>query len=203
MRVITTYKLTGLCLVTAFAAFGWTACGSDDYRSDKGSAAATDSTVNANPAAPADKTADNDRADTTAAANGKKPTHKWKTAITMPHGSNSSPVKDREGVYNTAEVMPQFPGGQGALEDYVNNSVDYPQQAIDQNTTGTVMVSFIVDENGKVMNAHLMGGQRLGNGLDEEAVRVVGRMPAWKPGKVKGKNVRTRLELPINFQVEA
>jgi TonB family protein len=124
-------------------------------------------------------------------------------AVNMPKGEAAAPVKDREGVYNTAEVMPQFPGGQGALEDYVNNSVDYPQQAVDQNTSGTIRVSFIIDENGKVMNAHLLGGQRLGNGLDEEAVRVVDRMPAWKPGKVHGKNVKTRLELPINFQVEA
>jgi len=58
-------------------------------------------------------------------------------------------------------------------------------------------------KKGKVINAHLMGNEKVGNGLDEEALRVVNNMPAWKPGKVKGKNVKTRLELPISFQLEA
>ena len=112
-------------------------------------------------------------------------------------------VKDKEGVYNKAQVMPQFPGGQNALATYVNNHVEYPQQAIDNNTTGTVMVSFVVDEKGKVTDAHVIGNQLAKDGLNLEAVRVVNNMPDWKPGKVKGKNVKTRLELPINFQLEA
>jgi TonB family protein len=112
-------------------------------------------------------------------------------------------VMDKEGVYNKAQVMPQFPGGQDALADYVNNHVEYPQQAIDNNTTGTVMVSFVVDEKGKVENAHVIGKQAPKDGLDKEALRVVNNMPDWKPGKVRGRNVKTRLELPINFQLEA
>jgi len=109
----------------------------------------------------------------------------------------------REGVYNSAEVMPAFPGGNDGLSSYVNEHLQYPQRAIDDNTAGTVKVSFVVDEKGKVINAHLMGNEKVGNGLDEEALRVVNTMPAWKPGKVKGKNVKTRLELPISFQLEA
>jgi protein TonB len=112
-------------------------------------------------------------------------------------------VKDKEGVYNNAEVMPQFPGGNEGLSSYVSDHVQYSQSAIDANTEGTVKVSFVVDEKGKVMDAHVVGGQKVGNGLDEEAVKAVSNMPSWKPGKVKGKNVKTRLELPISFQLEA
>lgn len=128
---------------------------------------------------------------------------KARTTISMPPANEDRIVKDKDGVYNKAQVMPQFPGGQNALATYVNNHVEYPQQAIDNNTTGTVMVSFVVDERGKVKDAHVIGNQMPKDGLDLEAIRVVNNMPAWKPGKVRGKNVKTRLELPINFQLEA
>jgi protein TonB len=138
-----------------------------------------------------------------ATAAGKK---KGKASVAMSENNNNDKmVMDKEGVYNKATIMPQFPGGQDALASYVNNHVEYPQQAIDDNKTGTVRVSFVVDENGKVTNARLINdrGDKVGNGLDEEALRVINNMPAWKPGKVKGKTVKTRLELPINFQLEA
>jgi TonB family protein len=151
---------------------------------------------------------DNTNVDTTnmAAAKTAKTVHKkGKTSIMMPMGNKEKMMMDKEGVYNNAEVMPEFPGGQDALANYVNNHIEYPQQAIDRNTTGTVKVSFVVDEKGKVTKAQLMNanGEKVGNGLDEEALRVVNTMPAWKPGKVKGKTVKTRLELPITFQFEA
>ena len=140
-----------------------------------------------------------DAASKTAAA--KK---KGKATVAMQESNNNDKmVADNEGVYNKATVMPQFPGGQDALATYVNNHVAYPQQAIDDNTAGTVRVSFVVDEHGKVQHAKVINGQKVGNGLDEEALRVVNNMPAWKPGQVKGHNVKTRLELPINFQLEA
>ena len=129
---------------------------------------------------------------------------KGKASVAMSTSAgNEKMVIDKEGVYNKAAVMPEFPGGQDALATYVNNHVEYPQQAIEDNTAGTVRVSFVVDEHGKVKNAKVIGGQKVGDGLDEEALRVVNNMPDWKPGKVKGRNVKTRLELPINFQLEA
>jgi len=137
------------------------------------------------------------------AASTAKAKKKGKTSVMMPQDNTDKMIMDKEGIYNKATVMPEFPGGQNALADYVNNHVEYPQQAINDNTAGTVRVSFVVDEKGKVMNAKVIGSQKIGNGLDEEALRVVNNMPSWKPGKVKGKTVKTRLELPINFQLEA
>ena len=100
-------------------------------------------------------------------------------------------------------TMPEFPGGESALNKYVNDNINYPQDAIDNDVTGIVRVSFEVDKNGKISKATLISPQKVGKGLDEEAVRVVGNMPDWKPATVHGKNVKTRLELPISFQVES
>src|SRR4029077_10888004 len=126
-----------------------------------------------------------------------------KALVTMPVSSKDKMIKDKDGVYNHAEVMPEFPGGQDALANYVENNLNYPQQAIDDNTMGTVRISFVVDKDGKVTDPRIINDKKIGNGLDEEALKVVNQMPTWKPGKVKGKNVKTRLELPITFQLSA
>jgi protein TonB len=84
----------------------------------------------------------------------------------------------------------------------MESSLDYPQHALDDNKEGTVRVSFVIDENGNVM-APVVIGNKLGEGLDEEAIDLIKKMPKWKPGTVKGKNVKTRLDLPITFQIAA
>lgn len=118
----------------------------------------------------------------------------------MPGAGTDKIVKDKDGVYNRADVMPEYPGGQDALSSYINDHFDYDQTASNDNPNGTVRISFVVDENGKVMNVHSLNSQKTGSGLDAEAVKVISNMPTWTPGKVKGKNVKTRLELPIAFQ---
>jgi TonB family protein len=108
---------------------------------------------------------------------------------------------DMNGVYDVTEVSPSYPGGQAALSDYITNRIEYPQMAIDDNKEGTVNVQFIIDENGKVQDARVVGS-KLGDGLDEEAERIISVMPKWTPGKVKGKPVKTRLSLPITYRLE-
>lgn len=100
-------------------------------------------------------------------------------------------------------TMPEFPGGQKALDNYVNDHINFPQDAIDKDAQGTVRISFVVDENGRITKAKLMNPERVGNGLDQEALRVVNNMPEWKPATLHGKKVKARLELPISFQVES
>jgi TonB family protein len=100
-------------------------------------------------------------------------------------------------------TAPQFPGGQKALDNYVNDHINYPQDAIDNDVSGIVRVQFIVDEHGKITKAKLISPQKVGEGLDEEALRVVNSMPEWKPGTLHGKRIKTRLELPISFMVES
>ena len=104
---------------------------------------------------------------------------------------------DKDGVYQTVEEMPEFPGGVEALIDYVGKNVKYPESAKKNNLQGRVIVKFVIEKDGTVTNVEV--GRGWGNELDEEAVRVVKAMPKWKPGKQDGKTVRVSYMLPINF----
>jgi len=114
---------------------------------------------------------------------------------------NDKMTADASGYYNYAEVSPVYSGGNTAISDYISNNIEYPQDAIDNNVGGTVNVQFGIDENGKITNAKAIG-TKLGYGLDEEAVRVVSKMPKWNPGTVKGKNVKTWMIIPITYRIE-
>ena len=107
--------------------------------------------------------------------------------------------KDKMGIYSRAEVSPNYGGN---LESYIQDNIQYPQDAIDNNIEGTVQVQFAVDENGKVTNVSTLGN-KLGYGLEEEAIKVVSAMPKWTPGQVKGKKVKTWRTLPIVYQLES
>jgi periplasmic protein TonB len=109
--------------------------------------------------------------------------------------------KDKMGYYNRSEVLPTYNGGQSAIENYISNNIEYPQHAIDNNVEGVVSVQFGIDENGNISNVSTVGN-KIGHGLEEEAIRVVSKMPKWTPGQVKGKNVKTWRTLPINYRLE-
>jgi len=110
-------------------------------------------------------------------------------------------VKDKDGVYSRTDVAPAFAGGESALENYIGTTIEYPQEAIDNNVEGKVNVRFAVDEKGNISNVSTVGN-KLGHGLEEEAIKVVSGMPKWRPGQVKGKNVKTWRILPINYRLE-
>lgn len=100
-------------------------------------------------------------------------------------------------VFLVVEEMPEFPGGQEALLTYLANNIKYPQLARESNIQGTVYIDFIVEANGAVSNVKVKRG--IGGGCDEEAVRVVKDMPAWKAGKQRSKPVRVQFNLPVRF----
>ena len=187
-------------LVMAGSVFFIAACNNSDYTKSP-------STENT----PSDTTMSNQVTDTSSAAVSANKPASGKTSSTnkkgrvsigkMPERKTSAMKPDKDGVYEMTDTRPMYPGGQEALENYVNNNVEYQQPAIDENTEGTVNVQFVVDENGNVTSAKAIG-KELGNGLDQEAVRVISNMPKWTPGKVKGKNVKTRVVLPITYKIE-
>jgi protein TonB len=127
---------------------------------------------------------------------------KGKASAAFSADNKAKVEKGKDGVYSRADQMPEYPGGESALSNFVENHISYPQDAIDQNTEGTVIVSFVIDEKGKVANP-VVTGKSMASGLDNEAVKVVQQMPAWKPGMVKGKPVKTRLSLPVTFKLDA
>jgi TonB family protein len=107
---------------------------------------------------------------------------------------------DREGIYNRADIMPSYPGGEKELRRFIEKNIEYPQQALDNETEGTVKIGFAVDEQGNIYRPSVTTPY-LGSGLEEEALRVVKLMPKWLPGQIKGKNVKTRFTLPITYQI--
>ena len=136
------------------------------------------------------------------AARGKKAKKKkGQMSVAMSMSDNAKMVKDAQGIYNRAEKAPEFPGGQAALSTYINNNLTYPQDAIDHGTSGTLHVSFVVDEHGKVTNPQAIDGKNLGDDIVNQTLKVFSNMPLWKPGMVHHKKVKTRLEVPVTFQL--
>ena len=107
---------------------------------------------------------------------------------------------DNDTVFQIVEQMPQFPGGEQALMEFVAKSVVYPEEAKEKNISGRVFVSFVVEKDGSVSNVKVLRG--IGGGCDEEAVRVIKSMPKWEPGKMKGKPVRVSYQIPFNFKLD-
>ena len=120
------------------------------------------------------------------------------TVNTTAVAQNKKAANDK--VYEKAEVMPEFPGGEQAMMDFVANNVKYPKEAMEKEISGRVLVSFVVEKDGSINEAEVVKG--IGGGCDEEAVRVVKAMPKWKPGKDKGKAVRVSFMLPIVFKLQ-
>ena len=142
-------------------------------------------------------------AKTTDSATRVKATKKKKgqLSVIMPMGDSAKMVKDAHGVYNRAEKTPEFPGGEAALSTYINKNITYPQAAVDNGTSGTVHVTFVVDEHGKVINPQAIDGKNLGDDIVNQTLKVFSNMPMWTPGMVHNKKVKTRLEVPVTFQL--
>ena len=116
------------------------------------------------------------------------------------------PIEEAEEVFEEApifivvEAMPVFPGGEEKLYEYLFNNMKYPVMAKESQISGTVYVTFVIEQDGSVTAARLLRG--IGGGCDEEALRVVRSMPKWKPGKQRGKPVRVQYNLPVKFILE-
>ncbi|MFY0607808.1 MAG: TonB family protein [Cyclobacteriaceae bacterium] len=98
------------------------------------------------------------------------------------------------------ESMPSFPGGMSAFYAFVSDNLKYPRQAKKDHTTGRVFVQFIIDTDGSLTEVKAIKG--IGSGCDAEAVRVIEKSPKWNPGKQRGRTVKVRMVLPIQFALK-
>ncbi|MEI6274966.1 MAG: TonB family protein [Prolixibacteraceae bacterium] len=105
-----------------------------------------------------------------------------------------------DGVFTVVEEMPEFPGGEKALRDFIGSTVRYPYYAVKENIQGKVFVTFVVKSDGTVGNAKVVRGVH--PLLDEEALRVVNLLPTWKPGKQGGKEVNVAYTIPVQFALD-
>ncbi len=102
-----------------------------------------------------------------------------------------------EEVFTIVESMPEFPGGTTKMMEYLRDNVKYPPAAKANGITGKVFVNFTIGKNGEIRDIKIIRGVH--DLLDNEAIRVVKDMPAWKAGKQRGKPVSVSFNLPINF----
>lgn len=114
-----------------------------------------------------------------------------------------APVEEEEEevVFVVVETMPEFPGGQQALFKYLSENVKYPVIAQENGIQGRVICQFVVNKDGSIVEVEVVrsGGDA---SLDKEAVRVIKSMPKWKPGKQRGKAVRVKFTVPVNFRLQ-
>jgi protein TonB len=109
--------------------------------------------------------------------------------------------KDSAGYHYKPDKMPSFKGGEKALDAYLEKNLVYPAQAEDNGIQGTVLLRFSVDETGKIYTPKVIS-KPLGFGLEEEAISIVEKMPAWNPGMVQDKAVKSKFTLPIKFELQ-
>lgn len=103
-------------------------------------------------------------------------------------------------IFVTAEVMPEFPGGTAALMQYLGKNIHYPAVAQENGVQGKVIVQFIVDVDGSIVNPVVV--RSVDPYLDKEAIRVIASMPKWKPGMQRNKPVRVKYTVPVAFRLQ-
>lgn len=101
--------------------------------------------------------------------------------------------------YDELDTDPSFIGGETAMLKFLSDNLIYPETAKTNNIKGRVIVEFIVDKNGNISSPKVLRSPN--KILDEEAIRVVSKMPKWKPGTKDGKPVSTKMVLPIKFEL--
>ncbi len=103
-------------------------------------------------------------------------------------------------VLDMAEFMPEFPGGEEALFNFLRNNIRYPRQDREIGISGVVYVSFVVNVNGVIDDIKI--NRSPSTGLSEEVIRVVSKMPNWKAGIQGGQKVPVRYNLPVKFSLK-
>ena len=109
--------------------------------------------------------------------------------------------EEEETIFMVVESMPEFPGGQQALFKFLAENVKYPVIAQENGIQGRVICQFVVNKDGSIVDVQAVRSSGEPS-LDKEAIRVIKSMPKWKPGKQRGKPVRVKYTVPVNFRLQ-
>jgi protein TonB len=118
-------------------------------------------------------------------------------------GVVEAPKKEEEDwdkTFTKVEIESTYPGGAAAWQRYLNRNLRYPQDAIDNEIQGAVVVQFIVDKEGTVSEVEAISGP---NELRDEAVRVIKKSGKWTPAVQNGRQVKSYKKQPIVFRLES
>lgn len=110
----------------------------------------------------------------------------------------AEPEKEEE-IFQVVEAMPEFPGGTAELMKWLQKNINYPTISQENGVQGRVIVQFVVNRDGSIVDPVVL--RSVDPYLDKEALRVVSAMPKWKPGEQRGKTVRVKFTLPIQFRL--
>lgn len=107
---------------------------------------------------------------------------------------------EEEKIFQVAENMPMFPGGEAALFKYLKDHINYPSISQENNSQGRTYMQFVVNRDGSIVDPQVVrsSGDPY---LDKEALRVIKGMPKWEPGTQRGKPVRVKFTIPVVFKL--
>ncbi len=111
----------------------------------------------------------------------------------------NSDNKTEDEVLSIADEMPQFPGGESALEGYISSNLKYPVIAQKNGIQGRVYVGYVINKDGSVSDVKIL--REVDPSLDKEAIRIINSLPKWKPGKQNGVPVRVSNNSTVIFNL--
>lgn len=116
----------------------------------------------------------------------------------VPATENAVPLEPE--IFEVVEDMPDFKGGTKAMMSYLSQQIKYPTIPLEQGVQGTVVIQFVVDTDGSIINPVVL--RSVDPYLDKEAMRVISTMPPWNPGKQRGTPVRVKFTVPVKFSLK-
>ena len=128
---------------------------------------------------------------------------KKKKSLASADGISAPTIKKKtdqassSGIIDRADKMPSFPGGAGAMYRFLRDNINYPASAMKESIEGQVLIQVIVNEEGQITQPRVL--KSLGQGCDQEALRLISKMPDWIPGSKQGKAVKVRRNIPVTF----
>jgi periplasmic protein TonB len=116
--------------------------------------------------------------------------------------SDSIIVKENDTlVYAVVDQQAEFPGGMYAMRNFIGKNISYPPEEMKRGIQGKCIIKFVINKDGRVAEASVLKGVPDGPNCDKEALRIVRKMPNWRPAILKGKPVRVYYQLPVQFML--
>lgn len=114
--------------------------------------------------------------------------------------SGTQIIGDKTYEYTTFETIPQFKGGTSEFYKFLGRGIRYPEDAASRGITGNVVVSFVIEKDGKIVDVKI--ARSVHPSIDKEALRVLLSSPKWTPGFQRGAPVKVKYNIPINFGLQ-
>lgn len=123
----------------------------------------------------------------------------WRRVVTYQSVTAGKVINLQAYTFDSVDDQPHFPGGDGAMMKFINRERQYPHQAYAAGIEGRVLLSFIVNADGSISHAEVIRGVE--QSLNDEALRIIGRMPRWVAGKIGETSVPVYCIMAIPFRI--